>query len=154
MQITPTQSNLLIGTWRLLSAIAIYSDGTMNSEVYGADPTGYITYTVQGHMMVMFSRSDRSRFSKDIQSPLSREIQFLSMEECAQAFATFNAYAGTYTVEGNTVTHQIEVASIPNRVGTTLVRTFTLNEDQVTLNTQPAFDDGIETVFELVWKRV
>jgi Lipocalin-like domain len=77
MQITPTQSNLLIGTWRLLSAIAIYSDGTMDSEVYGANPTGYITYTVQGHMMVMFSRSDRSRFSKDIQSPLSREIQFL-----------------------------------------------------------------------------
>lgn len=151
---TSTQNNPLIGTWKLISATAIHSDGTIDSEVYGANPTGYITYTADGHVMVMFSRSDRSLFSKEIQSPLSQEIQSLPMEERAQAFTTFNAYAGTYAVEGNTVTHQIEVASIPNRVGTTLVRTFTLNENQVMLKTQPAFSDGIEQVFELVWKRV
>ncbi|WP_196513594.1 lipocalin-like domain-containing protein [Nostoc sp. NZL] len=68
--------------------------------------------------------------------------------------STFNAYAGTYTLSGNTVTHQIEIASIPNRVGTKLVRTFTLSENRVTLLTPPVFSDGVEQVFELVWERI
>jgi hypothetical protein len=42
----------------LISAIAIHSDGTINSEVYGTHPVGYIAYTLDGHMMVMFSKSE------------------------------------------------------------------------------------------------
>lgn len=105
-------------------------------------------------MMVMFSRSDRSPLSQEVRSPLSPEMQSLPAEELAQAFTTFNAYAGTYTLSGNTVTHHIEIASIPNRVSTTLVRTFTLNENQVTLRTLPVLNDGVEIVFELVWERI
>ena len=104
--------------------------------------------------MVMFSRSDRSLLSQEVQSPLSPQMQFLPVEELAQAFTTFNAYAGTYTLNGNTVTHQIEIASISNRVGTTLVRTFTLSENRVTLLTPPVLSDDVETVFELVWERI
>lgn len=81
-------------------------------------------------------------------------MQSLPVEELAQAFTTFNAYAGTYTVSGNTVTHQIKIASIPNRVGTTLVRTFTLNESRLTLVTPPVLSDGVEAVFELLWERI
>ncbi len=154
MSTRSTQNNPLIGTWKLISATAIHSDGMIDSEVYGANPTGCITYTADGYMMVMFSRSDRSLFSKEIQSPLSREIQSLPVEECAQAFATFNAYAGTYTVNDNTVNHHLEMASIPNRVRTTLVRTFTLNGNQITLRTPEIMSDGIATVFELVWERL
>jgi len=144
---TPSiQNNPLIGIWKLISATAIHADGTVTPGVYGANPIGYITYTSDGHMMVMFSRIDRS--------PLSQEMQSLPTEELAQAFTTFNAYAGTYTLSGNTVTHQIEIASIPNRVGTTLVRTFTLSESRLTLKTPLALNDGVETVFELVWERI
>jgi hypothetical protein len=42
----------------VISATAIHADGTINSEVYGTHPVGYITYTSDGHMMVMFSRSE------------------------------------------------------------------------------------------------
>ncbi|MBW4491019.1 MAG: lipocalin-like domain-containing protein [Trichocoleus desertorum ATA4-8-CV12] len=150
---TPSQNNPLIGIWKLISATAIHTDGTVTPEVYGANPIGYITYTGDGHMMVMFSRSDRPPLSQDIQSPLSPEMQSLPVEDLAQAFTTFNAYAGTYVLSGNTVTHQIEIASIPNRVGTTLVRTLTLSENQVTLRTPPVLSHGVETVFELVWER-
>lgn len=146
--------NPLIGIWKLISAIAIGSDGTINSEVYGTHPVGYITYTLDGHMMVMFSRSDRPPLSQEIQSPLSPQMQSLLVEELAQAFTTFDAYVGTYTLSGNTVIHQLEIASIPNRVGTTLVRTFTLSESRVTLSTPPVLSDGVETVFELVWERI
>jgi hypothetical protein len=151
---TPSiQNNLLIGIWKLISATAIYADGTVTPDVYGTHPVGYITYTSDGHMMVMFSRSDRSPLSQEVRSPLSSEMQSLPAEELAQAFTTFNAYAGTYTLSGNTVTHQIKIASIPNRVGTTLVRTFTLNESRLTLVTPPVLSDGVEAVFELLWER-
>jgi hypothetical protein len=154
MTTPPIENNPLIGIWKLISAIAIQADGTINSAVYGTHPVGYITYTLDGHMMVMFSRSDRLPLSQEVQSPLSREMQSLPVEELAQAFTTFNAYAGTYTLNGNTVTHQIEIASIPNRVGTALVRTFTLSENRVTLSTPPVLSDGVEKVFELVWERI
>ena len=56
---TPSiRNNPLIGIWKLISAIAIHSDGTINSEVYGTHPVGYIAYTLDGHMMVMFSKSE------------------------------------------------------------------------------------------------
>jgi hypothetical protein len=154
MSIPSPQSNPLIGIWKLISATAIHADGTVTPDVYGTCPVGYITYTSDGHMMVMFSRSNRPPLSQEVKSPLSSEIQSLPVEELAQAFTTFNAYAGTFTLSGNTVTHKIEIASIPNRIGTTLVRTFTLSENQMTLLTPPVLSDGVEKVFALVWERI
>jgi Lipocalin-like domain len=153
--LTPsTQNNPLIGIWKLISATAIHPDGTVTPEVYGANPSGYITYTPDGHMMVMFSRSDRLSLSKNVGSPLSREIHVVPISELAQAFTTFNAYAGRYTLNGNTVTHHIEVASIPNRVGTELVRMFSVNGNRVTLKTLPTLNNEVLQVFELVWELI
>jgi hypothetical protein len=78
----------------------------------------------------------------------------LPLEECAQAFTTFNAYAGAYTLDGSTVIHHVEVASIPNRVGTDLVRTFTLSDNRITLKTPPTVSQSVVKIFELVWERV
>ncbi|MGH2414628.1 MAG: lipocalin-like domain-containing protein [Microcystaceae cyanobacterium] len=152
--LSAAQTNPLLGTWTLISAIAINPDGTVIPQVYGPNPIGYITYTPEKRMMVIFSKSDRPPFSKDIRSPFSKDIRSLPTEECVQAFSTFNAYAGTYTLNENTVTHHVEIASIPNRVGKDLVRTFTLNGNRVTLKTPPTETDGVLKVFELVWERV
>jgi hypothetical protein len=148
------QSNPLLGTWKLISAIAISFDGTVEPEVYGPKPSGYITYTPEGRMMVLFSTSDRPLLSREVSSPFSREMQSVPVEERSQAFSTFSAYAGTYTLNENTVTHHLEVASIPNRVGTDLVRTFTLSGNRVTLKTLPTRNEVVQKVFELVWERV
>lgn len=146
-----SQPNSLVGIWKLVSASAIHSDGTIDTEIYGSNPTGYITYTVEGRVMVIFSRSDRLPFSKPVQSPLSDEMRSIPIQELAQAFMTFNAYAGTYTIDGNTVTHHLEIASIPNRIGTALIRTFTIASNQITLRT-PSND--FQTAFELIWERI
>ncbi|MFH7027514.1 MAG: lipocalin-like domain-containing protein [Heteroscytonema crispum UTEX LB 1556] len=147
------ESNPLLGTWKLISVTAILPDGTEMSEIYGSNPTGYITYTSEGKMMVIFSRSDRPPLSGDAPSPLGAAIHSVPVEERAQAFSTFNAYAGTYTLSGNTVTHHVEVASMPNRVGKDLVRTFTLSGNRVTLLTPQNFGDAVPKVFQLVWER-
>lgn len=144
----------LLGTWKLISAIAILPDGTIEPDVYGVNPVGYITYAPEARMMVMFASSDRAFLSIDVKSPLGKDIQLVPLAELAQAFTSFNAYAGTYELNGNTVIHHIEIASIPNRVGTDLVRTFNLNGDRVSLKTPPTLSDGVLKVFELVWERV
>lgn len=149
-----TQNNPLVGIWKLISATAIHSDGTVIPEVYGANPTGYITYMAEGYMMVMFSRSARPLLSQEIHSPLSGEISAVPIVELAQAFTGFNAYAGTYTINGDTVSHHLTIASIPNRVGVTLIRTFTITGNQITLRTPEIISDGVEIVFELVWGKV
>ena len=54
------------------------------------------------------------------------------------------------------VVHHVEVALIPNRVGTDLTRRLSFEgEDLLTLSPPPfRRADGIEVVRELVWKRI
>lgn len=147
-------NNPLLGIWSLKAAIARHEDGTIEPEAYGPNPSGYITYTVEGRMMVIFSKRDRPPLSGNIRSPFSPEMQTLPRAELADAFSSFNAYAGTYTLSGDTVIHHVEMASIPNRVGTDLVRTVALNGNQLRLKTPPLMRDGKLQTFELIWERI
>ena len=149
-----SQQNPLLGTWKLISITAIFPDGSRDTETFGANPVGYITYTPEGKMMVIFSKSERQLLSGNTPSPLTAAIYVVPVEERAQAFSSFNSYAGNYTIEGDKVIHHVEIASIPNRVGKKLTRTFTLNENRVTLKTPPSKSDDVPKVFELVWDRV
>ena len=45
-----------------------------------------------------------------------------TVEEQAEAFKTFLAYAGRYTFSGDKVTHHVEISSIQNYVDRNLVR--------------------------------
>jgi hypothetical protein len=75
--------------------------------------------------------------------------------ERAQAFATFLAYAGRYTVKGATVTHHIEAASIQNWVNGDQVRFFKLEGDRLTVRTPSTYSTGGQTqTIELVWERI
>ena len=103
-------------------------------------------------MMVMFERRDRALLSGNPTSPFS--LESVPAEELAQAFASFSAYAGTYTLHGDHVHHHLVTASLPNRVGTTLVRQFSLSDDCLTLRTPALMKDGTPRVFELVWERL
>lgn len=151
--------NPLVGVWQLVAIAARHADGTIAPEVYGAHPVGCLTYTADGYMMVMFAQGNRSPLSGQPQSPF--DLGAVPVEELAQAFASFSAYAGTYTLDGNRVYHHLTIASIPNRVGTTLVRTFAVGGSALseplgtclTLTTPESMVSGIKTVFELVWER-
>lgn len=146
--------NPLLGTWKLISVTAIFPDGNINNEAFGTNPIGYITYTPEGKMMVIFSKSERPLLSGNSASPLTAAIHSVPIEERAQAFSSFNSYAGSYTLDGNKVIHHVEIASIPNRVGQSLIRSFKLDGNRVTLKTPPSKSDDVPKVFELVWERI
>ncbi len=149
-----SQNNPLLGTWKLISITAIFPDGNIDNEAFGANPIGYITYTIEGKMMVIFSKCDRALLSGNSASPLTTAIHKVPIEERAEAFASFNSYAGNYTLDGNKVIHHVEIASIPNRIGKSLTRTFVLNGNRVTLKTPPSKSDDTPKIFELTWERI
>ena len=77
-----------------------------------------------------------------------------TLQEQAEAFNTFLAYAGRYTLTGDKVTHFVAISSIQNYVGKELVRSVKLEGDQMTLVTPPTRINGKIQTVELIWQRL
>lgn len=134
----------LVGTWKLVSASGTTSTGERTESPYGAQPAGFLTYTGDGRVSALISYGGRKSLSYGGGSP----------EEQAEAFKTFLAYAGTYNLDGDKVTHHVEVASIQNYVDKDLVRSVTFKDDQIILLTPPTRVNGKMQTIELVWQRL
>jgi hypothetical protein len=75
-------------------------------------------------------------------------------EEQAEAFNTFLAYAGRYTLGDDKITHHVEISSIQNYVNKDMVRSFKLEGDRITLTTPPMAVNGKIQTIELIWQRL
>ena len=136
----------LVGTWRLVSASATTANGTVERAPYGANPSGLLIYTSDGTMSAQVSYGGRSRLSADrVAAPAS---------ERAEAFATFFAYGGRYTMTGDRVVHHVEIASVENWVGTELIRVVARDGDRMTLRTPPLTVGGVTRTSQLLWQRI
>ena len=144
------QKEILVGTWKLVSVSNVTDTGIVREEAYGRNPIGFLTYTADGRMIAILTNRERK--------PLSKGWKVAPSEEKAEAFSTSLAYAGTFTVSGDRVTHHVEAATDPNRVNNDMVRVVvSLEGDRVTLRTaEPlAWDDGVRYAYqELVWDRM
>lgn len=134
----------LIGTWKLLAASSTTSTGERSETPYGPNPSGILTYTEDGRVVAMISYGGRRLLSGPV----------AALEEQAEAFKTFFAYAGRYTFNGDKVTHQIEISSIQNYVGRDLVRTVKFQGDRIILVTPPTPVEGKIQTVELIWERL
>ena len=138
--------NELVGTWRLVSAFAVNTDGRRTEAPYGANPTGLITYTGDGRMSSVISYGGRR--------PLTGGDRVSAPEsERAEAFATSFGYAGRYSVSGSQVTHHVEVSTVQNWVDTDLVRTVALDANRLTLRTTPMSVGGTTRTTQLIFER-
>jgi Lipocalin-like domain len=138
--------NGLVGTWKLLSASYVMDNGQINQEPYGLHPTGFITYTTDDRFMVTIAFDGRKTLS--VNDPITAPV-----EERAQAFATFFAYAGRYTFTGDRVIHHVEIALLQNWVNTDQVRLVTLKGDRLSLRTLSSPIGGVSHTAELVFER-
>jgi hypothetical protein len=75
-------------------------------------------------------------------------------EQRAEAFATYLGYSGRYSISDEEVTHHIEVASDPNRVGRNISRRFRFEGNTLELTTPPTSVGGTAREFTLTWERV
>lgn len=137
----------LLGTWKLVSASSTTTAGERGETPYGPSPAGTLTYTGDGRVSAMISYGGRK--------PLSLGSGALALqEEQAEAFKTFLAYAGRYTLNGDKVIHHIEISSIQNYVGKDLVRSVKFQGDQIVLLTPPTPVNGKIQTVELIWQRL
>lgn len=137
-----TQAADLVGTWKLIAASGVIR-GEQNEAPYGVGPTGWLTYFADGRMTSLISYGGRK--------PL-RAIP--KIEEQAEAFKTFLAYAGRYTIREGKVIHHVEICSIPNYVGKDLERDVRIQGDQLVLTTPPTLVNGSIQSIELIWQRL
>jgi hypothetical protein len=139
----------LVGSWKLVSASSTTRDGERNETPYGPNPVGFLTYGLDGRVTALISNGGRKPLSVGGGQP----------EEQAEAFRTFLAYAGRYTLTDDKVIHFVEISSIQNYVGKELVRTVRFQtdqivNDQITLITPPTRINGKIQTVELIWQRL
>ena len=144
---SPRQSAELVGAWKLICASSTDDLGQRDDAPFGQDATGSLIYTDDGRISVMVSHGGRQLLSNE-------DLSIATPAERAEAFRTFNAYAGRYTLAGDRITHHVEIASLPNWVGRELVRMVRCKDDRLTLETPPHPVEGSPRSFTLVWQRL
>lgn len=133
----------LVGTWKLISASSTSSTGEKDAAPYGSKPSGLLTYNADGRVSALISY--------DARKPLPPAA---SIQEKAEAFSSFIAYAGSYRFEGDRVIHHVEIASIQNYVDRDLVRSIRFEDDRIILVTPPTPINGKLQTVELIWQRL
>ncbi len=104
----------LYGTWKLLSIQFANSATGERRDMYGPDPQGYIVMTPDNRMMTVITSGDRTAAGGDSDGAL---------------FGSMMAYCGPFRIEGNVFITQVEVAWHPSWVGTEQGRTFSIEDD-------------------------
>ncbi len=133
----------LIGSWALDAFELQATDGTI-THPYGEDLTGYLFYNEDGYMSAAFMSAARSS-SGD--GDLSQAIQ-------TNTYDQFMAYTGPFEIQGDKITHRVEVSSLSVWIGTVQERWFKIDGDRLELLTAPLSVGGDAPVGRLTWHRV
>ena len=138
--------NRLLGTWTLVSALREEIPSGATTEMFGRNPHGFINYGPDGRMIALITRSDRKAAANGRPTPTEAEALFRSML----------SYAGTFTVEGDVVTHHVDISWNESFTGGMQKRQFKLDGDRLILSTPQSHDpiDGKMSVRWMTWQRV
>ena len=136
----------LIGTWKLVSVINEDVATGQKTDYFGPSPDGYINYGPDGRMIVINTRSDRVKPKGASPTP----------EEAAELFRGVLAYAGSYTIVGNEVTHHIDCSWNETWTGSHQKRIARFDGDRVHLSTEPTSDpiSGKMSVRTMTWEQM
>ena len=136
----------VVGSWRLVSWIEVETESKAAHAPFGDSPMGVITYTSDGHMSLIIADPKR----KPATGPKANET------EAADLYRTMVAYSGAYSVDGNKVTHNIEVSWNQAWNGTSQQRFIEVKDSQLTIKTPPIISpvSGKESIHTLVWEKI
>jgi len=137
----------LYGTWRLVSYTQEILSTGERIDVFGKAPRGFLHYSRDGRMYAILVKAER---------PKPIDLTKMKDEERAELFKTMVAYGGTFTFDGKTVTHHVDISWNENWTGTDLVRDVKFDESKLILSTRPAPSpiDGKVWTSVVIWERV
>lgn len=135
----------LYGTWDLVSFVR-HVAGEAVGDVLGPDPVGRISYHADGRMSALLMQRDR---------PWPTDVNFTAAtaEMRGAAAMRFGAYGGWFEIEGDVVTHHVDISLYPDHVGTDLVRQMRWEGDALVLRTEELLSRSGRVMYdELAWR--
>ena len=97
------ENQTLDGTYKLLSATRKIVETGEVVDSYGKHPTGYINYGKDGHFLVLIV------YDKTIR-PAPDSVANMTDAQRADLHRTMVSYGGTYTFDGHTIQHHIDIS--------------------------------------------
>ena len=136
----------ITGRWDIISWEQLFDDGRRELPM-GENLEGFIRYCADGDMVCMIGRADRPNFETGGQWNADDR-------EKASAYNSMLAYAGRFTLEGDSVTHHVDISMFPNWKGGQQKRTFQLQEDgSLALTARLERDTPQARTAKLLWRR-
>lgn len=134
-----------IGTWQLQSYTREDLVTGQKTDLFGAHPSGYITYGADCRMSVIYVKEGRKTPAELVPTDAER----------VELYKGLIAYAGTYTIDGDKVSHHINTSWNQAWTGTTQVRQFKVDGKTLAIRTMPAKNplDGRESTSVLIWHK-
>lgn len=124
----------IIGTWRLVRAVARDANGTDLPEPYGGQGMGRVTFSTDGRMMAVVC-DGRNVLPPDV----VRE---------------YSSYCGPYTFDGSRLVTRVDAASDPSRIGSDQVRDVRFEAGLMILRPPPRSYGGSVAQRELYWEKI
>jgi hypothetical protein len=135
----------IYGTYKLISTSQkVLATGEI---VTLATEQGFISYGRDGRMMVVITRGIR---------PKPETFEKMTGQDRISLFDSMTAYAGTFTFDGKTLEHHVDISWNEIWTGTTQIREVTRDGDRVSISTrpQPSPRDGRMSITTLIWEKV
>ena len=133
----------IYGTWRLVKYTRTVLATGETAKFLGNSPSGFINYARDGRMLVLIVSDIR---------PKGPDLTKMTDQLRVELFKTMFAYGGTYTFNGKTITHHVDISS-DERTGD-LVREVKFEGNRIVLRTPPYQWRGEQSFNELTWERI
>lgn len=135
----------LCGTWKLVEATRRVVNTDALDKIWGRRPSGLVTYGADGRVFAIVAYDDRVK---------PESFDKSTADEERKLYKSMLAFAGTYTFDGKTINHKVDISWNECWTGKSLLRHAKIMDSQLTLVTVPfRWADGIESVITSVWKR-
>jgi hypothetical protein len=133
----------LLGTWKLESFTTEYLDTGETGQPYGAHPIGYLSYGADHRMHAIVARADRKAPDEGVPTDAQK----------MELFSGMAAYAGTYAISGDVVTHHVDISWNEAWTGTAQVRQFAVAGNVLRIRAETPVN-GRPSLSTLVWIKV
>ncbi len=137
----------LIGTWKQISG-TVEEVGSKSGAQSGLSsaPNGYLNFAPDGRLLMLTVDSSRKKPASNPPSPAEAEALFRSLI----------AYAGTYHVDGNTVTYDLDVSWNELWTGTKQLRYWRIEGDRLLVHTPEIVNpmSGKKSIHHVTFQRV
>ncbi len=139
------ERSAILGTWSLVRTYETIDGTETGHQPVGEGANGFIHYLPDDRVAVLIASGGRTLMSKG---------RYNSGEaETAESARSFTAYAGTFDIDGDVITHHLDICLYENHNGTDYIRHAVLDGDTLTLRMPPMTTKRGEEQWSLEWRR-